>query len=622
MLQQISVSFEGKERACVEAVFQLREIAMMQDTNTNQEEYTPTPVSEVFARYFKDPSVPELNGFVQLAFLRLQEGHIATALSEKDVAVLSKSRFVSTSENDLSKPFIVYKQKLYLQRYFLYETKILQKISALKAAGLSQLGLRQKALQSEAGFIKQLFAGYQSDGSAQASVNWQMLAALNSALEQFSIITGGPGTGKTTTVASLLALLYKLNPSLRVCLAAQTGKAASRLKESLTNSRSRLPVDEQIKQSFDSIQPLTIHRLLGFRPGSVDFKHCSGNTLEYDLIVIDESSMIDVPLMAKLFDAVGLSSRIVLLGDKNQLASVEAGSVFGDLCKSAGEELNMFTHERISILNSFIEEAPIPAKYATHETGILLNVCELKRSYRFNATEGIGLLAKQILNGEEIQFSKYADKTLDEGARISESILLGEMHSYFDKYKEYILEPDIAMALRIFNEVKVLCASRTGKHGLAEMNQMVEQYLHQKKLIRRTDDFYENRPVLITKNDYSLGLFNGDVGICRKNSGGEIRVYFEDSESETGLKEIIPSFMQSFETLYAMTIHKSQGSEFTHVLMLLPEKGNAESLLTRELVYTGVTRARKTVYVIAGFDVFQKAVDTPVERVSGVVGRL
>ncbi len=578
--------------------------------------------AEIFSSYFSDKDSALLQKYANDTFIRLQEGHIASNVNEADIKGLQQSKYVCDGITKTDKPFVLFNNKLYLQRYFLYETKIVDKIKGLQKQGETLFPIRKQELEIQKAFIQTLFADFESKGSPEEQINWQLTATLNSALQQFSIITGGPGTGKTTTVAKLLALLYTLNPDTKVTLVAQTGKASARLKESLNNSKKKLAVEENIKTKFDKIQPSTIHRLLGYIPNSIDFRHNSTNTLDYDVIIVDESSMIDVPLMAKLFDAVDINTRIILLGDKNQLASVEAGSIFGDLCKSTQEEMNLFTKERITFFNSFITDGQISTTYIDNTTRFSETICELKKSYRFAGEEGIGVFSKSILNGKSIDFDTYKAIEKDEGVCIRKDLQTVEINHYLDKFESYIEEEDTLTALQKLNEVKLLCATRKSSYGVHELNLRVQQYLSEKGLINSTEDFYINRPILITKNDYNLGLYNGDIGICRKNKDNEIRIFFEHGENETGLKEIIPAFVQSFETVFAMTIHKSQGSEFNHVLIILPPEGKSEAIFTRELVYTGITRAKRTVLLITEETVLQQAIDTPVKRVSGIIERI
>lgn len=577
-------------------------------------------LSKVFSKYFVEGD-NKIKEYSDKLFARLMEGHIATEVELADVDDLKKSKYVSSNEGELNKPFVLFDQRLYLQRYFLYETKIVLKLKELFDFSSNQKESRKKKINVQKPLINQLF---QSQGSDE--IDWQMIAALNAAIEQFAIITGGPGTGKTTTVAKLLALLFASYGDLKVALAAQTGKAASRLKESLNQAKDRLAIDPQILESFDTIVPSTLHRLLGFVPQSIDFKHNQAKHLPYDVIIIDEASMIDVPLMAKLFDAIDVHTRLIFLGDRFQLASVEAGSIFGDLCKSAmifnGEtvDINCFDEEKIKFFNSFLKGGEINSSFVSHKGGIGNAVCELKKSYRFSAEKGIGLLAHKILMGESIDIDLYQVEPEDEGVFIR----TGFQDEAFEKYllflKSYIQEEDVQKALQLFNQVKVLCAIREGDFGVNTLNKRIEDFLSIQKLIERNDEFYENRPILITKNDYNLGLYNGDVGICRKNKAGEMRAYFE---VEGGiLKDFNPYFLSSNQTVFAMTIHKSQGSEFENVVLVLPNEEQGRELLTRELVYTAVTRAKKKVLMICSEEVLNQAVGVTVERVSGIIERV
>ena len=578
--------------------------------------------AQFFSQYFKDSKNERLQHYVALSYDRLQEGHIATNIDAKDLPQLAESEFVSTDVQQLDKPFLVHNNKFYMQRYFHYESQIVKGIVALRTEEKNLISSRISALKDQRAFIQTLFADFEESGSPQERVNWQLVAALNSAIRQFSIITGGPGTGKTTTVAKLLSLLFELDGELNVTLAAQTGKAAARLKESLNNSKNRLPIAEHIKEKFDEITPLTIHRLLGFVPNSIDFKYKASNPLHYDVVIIDESSMIDVPLLSKLFSAISPTTRLIFLGDRNQLASVEAGSIFGDLCKSAGEEINHFDESLISFFNAFSTKGQVPSTYQKATTGITDAICELKKSYRFTGDSGIGQFSKAILAEEQIHCRDCRESVERDGVCIRETLQEEEIKKYFDRFATYIQEKEVHAALQELNTIKVLCATRSGNRGVYELNKMIEKHLLDKGLLVDVNDFYEHRPILITQNDYNLGLFNGDIGICRKNEFGEMRVFFEDGEAASKLKEIVPSFIQNYETVFAMTIHKSQGSEFEHVVMVLPTSGMSDAVLTKELVYTGVTRGKKTVLIIGEETVINQAIQRPVERVSGIIERI
>lgn len=540
---------------------------------------------------------------------------------------IEKSCFVSKS-NKTDKAFIIHGHKIYLQRYFLYETEIIEQINKFINYEKKNLAEAQDILLQQKDFIKTLFETTNTSEvlSKEEQINWQLVATLSVLQKNISIITGGPGTGKTTTMAKILAILYRNNPDLKVAIAAPTGKAAARMKESLGQARDYLPnLSSDIKKRFDDLEAKTIHRLLGYLKNSPYFRHNKDNTLEYDFIIVDESSMISAPLMAKLLNAVSPHSRLVLLGDKNQLASVEAGSVFGDICLAQGEGMNKFSSLSAEFINSFItnDEAKIPDEYIDNKPLNKLldeHIVELKRSHRFKADQGIGLFSKALINGY-ISDEDYgnSDNSVGEYVRLEENYTSPLLNQFMHKYKTYICEKNISKALIKINEVRFLCAVHEGKYGVKYYNQLIEKYLHSKSLLYPKEGFYENQAILITKNDYSLGLYNGDVGIIRKDKNNILKAWFEGADGE--LKQILPGFISAFDTVFAMTIHKSQGSEFSSVALILPDDENL-SLLTRELLYTAITRAKKEVVVFGRKAVINDASQRKVERASGIIERI
>ena len=351
-----------------------------------------------FASFFKSQN---LQPYLYLLSKKLSQGHICLNLdelsSEKeaissyfeienlDIEQLKKEKMVSL-KGDEKQPFILHQNRLYLQRYFNYESRILSRIFKFKNNTDELKKLNQ--LKENKDFIKPLFP------STPNMINWQLVAGVNSFINNFTIITGGPGTGKTTTVAKILAIMFTINPDLKVALAAPTGKAATRMAESL--KQANLKVDENIKSKFQHLQPATIHRLLGYIPDSPYFKHHQENPLLVDVLIVDESSMIDVALFSKLLDAVGEHTKLILLGDKDQLASVEAGSLFGDLCL-AQNQLNIFDDERTQLINSLIndETAQITSNLNVTENPhpLFQHIVELKHSYRFKGEEEIGIFS-------------------------------------------------------------------------------------------------------------------------------------------------------------------------------------------------------------------------------------
>jgi exodeoxyribonuclease V alpha subunit len=443
-------------------------------------------------------------------------------------------------------------------------------------------------------------------------------------LNNFTIITGGPGTGKTTTVAKILAILFSLYGDLKVALAAPTGKAGARMAESLQHTQ--LQVDEQVKNRFNELMPATIHRLLGWQKGSPYFKHNTSNSLPYDLVVVDESSMIDVALFAKLLNALKPGSRIILLGDKDQLASVEAGSLFGDLCKAL-PALNFFNPQRRHFINSFItnEQRRLPVECETADQSHLLfqHLVELRYSHRFRDDEGIGKLSRAVIQNDVSVLEQFLDSNNTNQVLIDQQYDQHIFEQFIQGYKEYITTADIKEALEKLNNLRILCAVRQGEQGVYNLNAMVEAYLIREGNLKRDSEFYRNRPVIVTQNDYTLGLYNGDTGILREDEKGVMKVWFMDSgEGNDGqLKSVLPGFVKQMETVFAMTIHKSQGSEFGKVMVVLPRNPEYQ-LLTRELLYTGITRAKNEVVIQSTAEAFMSAAKGVVERGSGVAERL
>jgi exodeoxyribonuclease V alpha subunit len=525
------------------------------------------------------------------------------------------------------RPFVLYKNRFYLHRYFKYETRILNTLKKSIEYESALFEKRVAELESIAPLVRSMASGFQSspEVTIQPNTDWQLVAAITAYCNNFTIITGGPGTGKTTTVAKVLSLLYAAQPDLKVALAAPTGKAAMRMGESL--KASMLNLSDETRSRFNKLIPSTIHRLLGYRFDSVYFKHDALNPLPHDVLIVDEASMIDVALFAKLLSAIGPQTRLILLGDRNQLASVEAGSLFGDLCRIQNAS-NVFSPQRAMVINTFIENADAqisPLDIVGTNNPMQHHVIELRTSHRFNIHSGIGKLSKAIINNdvpalnEFISDDNYTDVKIDTG--VSEKVFEEEIAAY----ETYIQEPDIKKALAAINNFRVLCAVREGPRGLYDVNAKIEKILKKRK-IKNADgtsfnpegEFYENRPIIVTQNSKELDIFNGDVGIIRKDTQGNYKACFEDGNKE--IRQLPPAYLGRFETVFAMTIHKSQGSEYDKILVLLPS-GKDNHLLTRELLYTAVTRARKSVLIQAEKDIILKTSSASVSRVSGITGR-
>jgi exodeoxyribonuclease V alpha subunit len=572
----------------------------------------------------------KLKPFIYLLSKKLSEGHVCLDLenaveemkglqfvknSAFEIPDLASEPLVGTNATEI-KPFILDETKLYIHRYYHYELNVVNSVTNLINAEKSVHADRRDKLSAQQDLLKKLFFS-EADSKLSTDVNWQAISAILGCLNNFTVLTGGPGTGKTTTISKILAVLYSINPQLKVALAAPTGKAAARMAESINNVN--LPVSDQIKELFKKIKPSTIHRLLKNKSNSAQFVHNEKNKLIYDVVIIDESSMIDVALFAKLLVAIGDNTRLFLLGDKDQLASVEAGSLFGDLCMSL-ENINTFSKGKLDFINSILpsEGCKLKEQYLSGGDHLLCDhIVELKYSHRFSSDKGIGKLSKAIINNEVDDLSSFFINNNDEQIVIDSTYSDELFNKFIEGYQEYVDEKDMLIALQKLTKIRVLCAVRDGNSGLFFLNKRIEDHLHKKKVIVKSGEFYENRPIIVTKNNYALGLYNGDVGIIRYENK-TARAWFDDGQG--GLKSVLPGYISHLDTVYAMTIHKSQGSEFNEVLVHLPK--DHSSLLTRELLYTGITRAKSRAIIQCGQDVFLETCAAKVQRGSGVASRI
>ena len=473
--------------------------------------------------------------------------------------------------------------RLYLYRYFRYEALL---ADAIRARAVSQTD----GSDAYAEQLDRYFAPSENAGEDR-----QRQAALTALRRRFSVISGGPGTGKTTTVVRILGLLLEQTGGdrLRIAMAAPTGKAAARLTSSIAALRESLPCADEVKRAVPG-QVTTIHRLLGTLPGSTGFRHNERNPLPCDAVIVDEASMVDLPLMTALVTALPPQARLILIGDRDQLASVEAGAVLGDICRAA--------------------ESP--------DSAVAGCVTVLDRNYRFGDGSGIAALSHAVNAGDD-------HKALRLLADAGSSAIALEVTPTRDTMKKRLAAPVLegfrayleaetpAEALRLFDRFRILTALREGPWGATGMNHAAETLLHEAGLIRRDTPFYRGRPVLVTENDYIHKLFNGDTGIILPDPDpdtGHLRAFFAASDGT--IRAIPPEFLPKHETAFAMTVHKSQGSEFERVLMVLPPEDSI--LLTRELIYTGITRAKQSVTIWSDEAVFGGAVKRRTERRSGL----
>lgn len=525
------------------------------------------------------------------------------------------------SDGSLPAPLILQENRLYLQRMWQSEGEV----AAFFNTGTTEKVLNTPVAGDEAR-LREILNTLFDDVVFGGDIDWQKVAAAVAATRRISIISGGPGTGKTTTVAKLLAALVQLHPEqkLRIQLAAPTGKAAARLTDSLGQASLRLPLTAAEHEIFPA-EASTLHRLLGAQPGSQRMRYHRGNPLHLDVLVVDEASMVDLPMMARLIEALPEHARVIFLGDRDQLASVEAGAVLGDICRFAEQG---YSSERATQL-SFLTGYQLEATQTSHPASVRDSLCLLRRSYRFDAGSGIGLLAGAVNAGDSAVAIGVLGQGLPDvtGYPLNETEdfqpLLDACVSGYKPYLQGVVKGDSAdNILKAFTHFQVLCALREGPFGVKGLNERIEQLLNRKGLIRRpaalAGKWYAGRPVMISRNDSALGLFNGDIGIALQDEQGELRVWFQLPGGE--VKSVQPSRLPAHETAYAMTVHKSQGSEFEHTLFVLPN--HFLPVLTRELVYTAITRAKTKLSLYASEKVFGMAIRTQTQRRSGLAQRL
>jgi exodeoxyribonuclease V alpha subunit len=498
---------------------------------------------------------------------------------------LSASGLVAVGEDGAAaadRPLRLIGTSLYLDRYWREERRLAADLRALRDRGVANV--RDDVL---ADGLARLF-GDEPDGR-------QRLAAGTAVRRRFAVVAGGPGTGKTTTVARIVALLLEQSRAAGsaeplVALAAPTGKAAARLIESVHEEAAGLDVSDDVRERLLGLDASTLHRLLGWRPGTHSrFRHDRGNRLPHDVVIVDETSMVSLSLMARLVEAVRAEARLVLVGDPGQLTSIEAGAVLGDIVGPAGEG------------------AP----------GIVV----LDRVHRYGGA--IARVAEAIRRGDaDAVIEALAGVTWIPVDAADAGDALAPVHDAAVTSARAVIEAASAgagaEAIEALGAFRVLCAHRRGDHGVTAWTSRIEAWLATEfSGFGAEGDWYVGRPLLVTENDYGLRLYNGDTGVVIATGPGQVSAAFERGGE---VVEFSPTRLAAVETVYAMTVHKSQGSQFDTAAVLLPDPSSP--ILTRELLYTAVTRARRELILVGTEDAIRAAASRPVARASGLRWRL
>ena len=528
------------------------------------------------------------------------------------------------------KPLLLFDNRLYFARLAGYEHTLAQRL----------LQMSQQTVTVDNHALAQLLERYfpteQTDSTEPQKIDWQKVACAMAATKGFSVITGGPGTGKTTTVTKLLAILQSLyqHAPLSIKLVAPTGKAAARLSESILGAKDKLTsIPEHIKTLIPQ-SAQTIHRLLGVKPFTNKFRHSAANPLHVDLLIIDEASMVDLSLMAKLIEALPAHARLILLGDKDQLASVDTGSVMSDLCQGLVlDQTPSYSVERCAELNQLCFNGADKLQSNPSDFKLADCIAFLQHSYRFDAKSGIGQLA-QAVNTNNSGKLNYVEQEVNSGAFkdvIFDYDLVSQpldklVQSAASKYAEYLQliaqQATSAAVHKAFASYQLLAAVREGDYGVNNLNHRIEKQLAQQGLITLNPDqrHYVGMPIMIAQNDYQLKLFNGDIGILMLDENGQLKAVFIDEQGSE--RAFSPARLPAHDKVYVMTIHKSQGSEFTYTAMVLPPANQATAGINRQLVYTGITRAKNTFELVADKKVLLMAMNKSVSRASGLYERL
>ncbi len=541
---------------------------------------------------------PAAKLLIQQLLEAMQAGDSCIEALPEQIALLHNLVRDHAQQSTGTAPLVFADQHLYLYRYWQLEQAVAAHVARIKSQPIAALDLtaRDRSLLSDPQQQKAL----------------QMVAQ-----QALSIITGGPGTGKTYTLAHIIAVLHEAMPNIRIAMAAPTGKAAQRMKEALQKALHSEALQQFEIDALQQLQPVTLHRLLGLGTRGQPRFHAK-QPLPYDVIVVDEASMLDLNLSQMLLAAVPSQARLILLGDADQLASVDVGTVLADLQQVAtlrDNRVNLITTRRfaagakIGAMADFIQQPHEAANVLQKFEQQLVSASELK-AIVLDQVE-IDQVQLQYLGSGTEQTAAILDQYYDQlmyGYQAYAQVIKNNQNS--DDFEQYVQQ-----VVSTFDDYRILTAIRSGDLGLFKINLQIEQRFLTAQGQLKQGDWYVGRPVMMTYNDYQLGLSNGDIGICflpEQSGQRQFEVYFPSLD-----KWVLASRLpKSIETAFALTIHKSQGSEFTHTAVVLDQY--AKNLLSKELIYTAITRAKKVVSLLVDHDAFTQALCVRTTRKSGL----
>jgi len=594
-------------------------------------------------------------GHTCLPLAEISKVHWAVAFDEQGLCshqgyvfpsleILSSLLELLNIDIDAQQPIVIDHNNLYMRRYYQFEYELSQGINERLKQQTSV------SLSEISSIVNKLFpldkiTNDQAPREQQTEIDWQKIAVANAINKSFAVIAGGPGTGKTYTVTKLLAALLMLNANrsdkqaLEITLVAPTGKAAQRLSESIINAISGFKglIDDNVLAVMPT-QAKTIHRLLGVIPNSPNFRHNQNNLLSCDVLLIDEVSMVDLPMMTRIFRALKSDAKVILLGDADQLPSVAVGSVLADISPRPHRG---YSEENLGYLAQVCQLDSSQLKSSFEYTALTTSTYHdylsfLIKSRRFDGEGGIGKLATHVIQGQATQsWQLLESSTVQKQNQLTlvDNNLSIWLAPLVNKYYQDIAQcHDIAQAFSMLAKFRVLCVTRQGEFGVDALNQWIKELL----ILRynRSQTSYHGMPIMISENDYRLGLFNGDIGLLWRTEDGHLMAFFESSD-ETDIIEkehekqqeqtkfkpykiLLPSRLPKYDAVYAMTIHKTQGSEFEHVAIVLPNQAEHQ-LLSRELLYTGITRAKNSLTIASNKQTWQFGVKTAIKRYSGLM---